>query len=406
MRTSGIRSVLAVGVVDVASLAASAKRAGYDVYAVDYCGDQDLEQNCIASLSLMSQMKVRSYAGLFGGSAPRGILRLAGDLERTHKIDALLLSSGLDDSPDILQALDDLAPILGNAPNLIVKVRDKSNFFMQLEGLGIAFPRTVAAQDIEEVKSASRDLGFPVVLKPRGGFGGVGIRKASSQRELEDAFTSVHTLNRGVLVQEYVTGTHASASVIAVPGKALTLAVTEQLLGIHDVGQLEPFGYCGNIVPLSAPMHVTERCGEVAEKVASQLGLVGSNGVDLVVSQEGEPYVIEVNPRFQGTIECVERVLGLNVVDAHVNACTERKLPPKIRKPSEFCMRLVLFAKKRSAVPDLSILEECRDVPQPGLALEKGEPLCSIVLEGHSRTVVLEKARRTYRSIYDSLFSN
>lgn len=35
----GIRSVLAVGAVDVAPVAASARRAGYDVYAADYYGD-------------------------------------------------------------------------------------------------------------------------------------------------------------------------------------------------------------------------------------------------------------------------------------------------------------------------------------------------------------------------------
>jgi hypothetical protein len=171
------------------------------------------------------------------------------------------------------------------------------------------------------------------------------------------------------------------------------------------VGQREPFGYCGNIVPLSAPAHIIDRCKDTAETVVSHFSLIGSNGVDLVVSEEGTPYVIEVNPRFQGTIECVERVLRLNLVEAHVRACVERRLPAILKEAQSFCMRLVLFARQRSAAPDLSVLKECRDVPSPGAIVEEGEPLCSIVVEDRGTNALLKKAKQTYRSIYSSLSS-
>jgi len=113
--------------------------------------------------------------------------------------------------------------------------------------------------------------------------------------------------------------------------------------------------------------------------------------------------VIEVNPRFQGTIECVERVFGLNLVEAHVRACVERRLPAILNETETFCMRLVLFAKQRSAAPDLSAVKECRDVPSPGAIVEGGEPLCSIVMQNPSRNALLKKEKQTYRSIYLSL---
>ena len=403
MVRSDIRSVLVVGAVDVAPLAASASRAGYHVYAVDYYGDQDLEHSCIASLSLTKHEKGESYGTVFSNLIPRALLQLVENLQKRRKIDASLLSSGLDDSPDALSGLDNLVPILGNPAKLFLRVRDRPMFFMELERLGVPHPKTVIAHNFGEAKSISKDLGLPLLLKPGAGFGGVGIRKASDFRELEDAFRSIHTRGCSVLIQEYVSGTHASASVVSIPGKALTLAVSEQLLGMPEVGQREPFGYCGNMVPLSAPAHIIDGCKDTAERVVSHFGLIGSNGVDLVVSEEGTPYVIEVNPRFQGTIECVERVLGLNLVEAHVRACVERRLPAILKETESFCMRLILFAKQRSAAPDLSVLKECRDVPSPGAIVEGGEPLCSIVMQDRSRNALLKKAKQTYRSIYRSL---
>lgn len=48
---------------------------------------------------------------------------------------------------------------------------------------------------------------------------------------------------------------------------------------------------------------------------------MGSNGVDMVMTHD-KIYVIEVNPRLQGTFECAE-LLGINVLDAHIKACKE-----------------------------------------------------------------------------------
>lgn len=49
-----IKNVLAIGAVDVSSLTASIKRAGYSAFAVDFYGDQDLERDAEANLSILS----------------------------------------------------------------------------------------------------------------------------------------------------------------------------------------------------------------------------------------------------------------------------------------------------------------------------------------------------------------
>jgi hypothetical protein len=125
----------------------------------------------------------------------------------------------------------------------------------------------------------------------------------------------------------------------------------------------------------------------------------------LVISRKGIPYVIEVNPRFQGTLECVEKVLGINLVEAHVNACLYNFLPNTREKIANVCARLILYAPERVLVPDLTIFTQIRNIPLPECRIDKGEPLCSVVVEGKTRAQVLYEAKEIAKKIYSMLRS-
>ncbi len=394
-----IHSLLVIG-TDIIPLAASAKRAGYQVYAVDYFGDQDLKSVCHESLSIIKQRAGKSCGQISAQFDPKTLLQLTKVLLKRHKIDASLLASGLDDLPRFLSALNDLVPILGNHPGAIKKIRNRREFFRELKRLRISHPTTATAKDLKAAKEKSRDIGYPVVVKPFKGFGGIGIRKAQNPREFERAFREVSLLDDKVLIQEWIPGTPASASLISSINGTVTLTVNEQILGMHEVGQQEPFGYCGNVVPLSANKVIVERCKRVVNRIASHFNLAGSNGIDFVITKEGNPYVIEVNPRFQGTLECVERTFGINIVEAHAEACTQGNLPAIARKTSGFCVRLILFAKQRLILPDLGKFKEVRDIPVPGVIVERGEPICSIIVEGTNRDSSMRKAKTIADAIY------
>lgn len=389
--------------LDVVSLATSAGRAGYEVYAIDYFGDQDLKRICSENLSIITQRQGQTCGRLAKHFDPKALLKLAKELIRKEKIDAALLSSGLDDSSDILFELNDLIPIIGNDPQTIHKVRNKIEFFQQLKRLGIPHPETALAQNFEEARKISKDIGYPVEAKPVSGFGGAGIRKAQSFYELKSLFQDIFTPNQKILIQEYISGISASVSLISSQNAAVTLTLNEQLLGMLELGQEEPFGYCGNVVPLLIEATIEANCKRIAEKIASHYGLVGSNGIDLVISKRGIPYVVEVNPRFQGTLECVERVLGMNIVDAHMKACVQGTLPSIKKKSLSSCVRLILYALQRSVVPDLNSLEEVRDIPLSGAVIEEGEPICSIVVEDTTRISSLKRAKRIAKFICNLL---
>jgi len=385
-------NLLVIG-MDIVSLATSARKVGYKVYAVDYFGDQDLKRVCHESLSVIKQTPGVTCGKLSTNFNPKTLLRLARELLKKNAIDATLLSTGLDDFPDVLFELNDMIPILGNHPHVIERIRDKMQFFQELKRLGIPHPETAMAENFEETRKKAKDIGYPVLVKPSRGFAGVGIRKAQSLRELKQAFRDASLIDEKFLIQEHISGIPASVSLISSADRAISLTLNEQLLGLRGVGQEEPFGYCGNVVPLVAARAVMEKCKNIAERITLHFGLVGSNGVDLVISKEGIAYVVEVNPRFQGTLECVERTLNLNIVKAHVEACVHGKTPTIEKSASAFCVRLILFASQRSVVPDLSSFKEVRDIPLPGVVIEQGEPACSILVYGVNRNSSLREAR-------------
>lgn len=382
----------------------SANEAGYKIYAADYFGDVDLRRVCSECEAAIEQERGKNCGKMESKFRPEAFLKMAKSLLQKYKIDGILLSSGLDDLSDVLIELNDLIPILGNSPEVIERVRKKPEFFEELRHLGIDHPETAIVKNVDEAKAAAIEIGYPVVVKPTRGFGGLGIRTARNSKEIGRAFLEASLVSEDLLVQKLINGIHASISFIAADKDVKVLTINEQLLGLRFLHQQEPLGYCGNIVPLYFTDSVFEKCRFIAEKIALHFGLKGSNGIDLVVSKKGPPYVVEVNPRFQGTMECVERVLRINLVESHVNACLHGSLPTIKQKVSTFCTRLILYAPRRVIAPDLTRFHEVRDIPLPGVIIEKGEPLCSSITEGKNRKLSSQKAKKLAESIYGMLY--
>ncbi|MEM3840389.1 MAG: hypothetical protein QW090_04485, partial [Candidatus Bathyarchaeia archaeon] len=184
-----IRNFLVIG-IDTTFIAASAKSAGYNVYAVDYFDDVDLQWTCDDYESAIKHRKSRSDGDKSTFFNPQVLFKLAKNFVKKHNINAILLSSGLDDQFDILCELNLIAPILGNSPNIIRKVREKQRFFKELKALGIPHPETVVVKSFLKAKEAAAKIGYPIVIKPTSGFGGIGIKVASNFSELAEALSS------------------------------------------------------------------------------------------------------------------------------------------------------------------------------------------------------------------------
>lgn len=402
MKKRNLENLLLVG-LDLVALAKSAKTLGFKVYAADFFGDYDLAKACDAYRAILRQEPEKSCGKIEDQFNPKHFVGLVRELLKEKLLDAMLLSSGLDDSFEVLDELDELVPILGNKPETFRRVRDKHRFFRELERLNLAYPNTAIVESLEDAWKAAKDIGYPVVVKPLSGFAGANIRKAENPKELKEEFKICSKIDGEAIIQKYIEGIHASISFLSSKNGVKILSINEQLLGLRELGQLEPFGFCGNIVPLMVSADIFQKCLELTEKIALHFGLLGSNGIDFVLSKDGIPYVIEVNPRFQATFECVERVLGINLVEAHINACLNNYLPDIRLEDGKHCVRLILYARNRVKAGDLTGLMWVRDVPFPQTIIEKGEPLCSVVVEAERREDALKEAMEKAELIYGKM---
>ena len=179
------------------------------------------------------------------------------------------------------------------------------------------------------------------------------------------------------------------------------IAVTEQLIGKLELGVSMPFGYCGNIVPLKNSATVIETMKSVSEELGSKLGLIGSNGFDFVIKND-QPFLVELNPRFQGSLECIDAVTSSNLVKLHIDACNGN-LPEKSLELKGYAIKMILYAKNRIIVPNLSQMSHILGVPVEGIILEPSNPVCTVFATGTEREITIEKVRSLADNVYRQL---
>ena len=76
----------------------------------------------------------------------------------------------------------------------------------------------------------------------------------------------------------------------------------------------------------------------MASSLTRRFGLIGVNGMDVVIGRDPEgvvrPYLVEVNPRFSGSMELAERARAVNVFSAHVEAWPGGCRTPRMPSPT------------------------------------------------------------------------
>ena len=129
----------------------------------------------------------------------------------------------------------------------------------------------------------------------------------------------------------------------------------------------------------------------ICAHLASAFELRGLFGVDLVWDGE-RAWVVEVNPRPTGSLECVEAAHDVGVFAAHLEACSGR-LPPltAASEPRRAAGKAILFATQEVRVGETHGWPErgIRDVPHPHERIASGHPICTLVSVQESPGAVL-----------------
>ena len=309
---------------NVRNVVESARKAGYEVYAYTKHVDADLIL----------------YA--------EGVFRAADNLkederkvrEISEELNAeVILSSGFE-----------LLKVENFGSEIKVEVVDKLKFYRELEKIGVNYPRLLS----------NGEFG---ILKPRVGGGGEGIKLGEYGE-------------KGYVHQEIVDGIPCSVSALRSEKCFAVAGVNLMLVGDENFFASK-FKYCGNVTPFRHEK--VEEMVKIAGELGEYFDLIGNYGVDYILGEE--LYVLEVNPRFQGSLDSIELSSDANLFELHVRAVEGKKIESV--KPKRVAARAILFTPKKIQVKVSPVGNPFYgDIPVKGEIYEKDSPLVSVFATG------------------------
>lgn len=351
----GAGSVVIVG-VSTRALAESASRAGYSCLSVDAFGDLD-QKSRVHNVGLSRDLG-RGY------SAAAAVA-----VGRRSAATAAAYVANLENHPAAVRRLARGRRLLGNTPATLLRARDPVAVAEVVRQAGGRVPLTLPSDQTRHAAAGVRWL-----RKPRRGGGGSGVRD----------WKLGAPLGPHELIQERIEGVLASVAFVADGRRAVLLGISGGLSGDPAFGA-QGYRYCGSLYPFFAERTLLDRMGAIISAVTEAFGLVGLNGIDFVL-REGEPYVLEINPRYCASMELIERGGGIGLFEAHVSACGGALPSVDYLAPTRDVLgKAILHARRDVVVGDSRrwlLRDDVRDVPFPGDRIRRGHPICTVFARG------------------------
>ena len=179
---------------------------------------------------------------------------------------------------------------------------DKGKLFAAAARLGVPTPATLFVERAGDTLDLADSLGYPVVLKPYrsrillpGRWLTTSVRIAASREEVsalvreDPAFA-----NHPFLLQAYVEG--EGQGVFTFYGEGHPLA----FFAHRRIRERPPWG---GVSVLSESVPVNEEMADIARKLLGTVEWSGAAMVEFKVSPDGTPYLMEINPRFWGSLQ-------------------------------------------------------------------------------------------------------
>ncbi|HWO22338.1 MAG TPA: D-alanine--D-alanine ligase [Kofleriaceae bacterium] len=150
-----------------------------------------------------------------------------------------------------------------------------------------------ATKDVHDLMGVHGDFGFPCVVKPTREGSSVGVAICQAEAELAPAVESALCFDDELLVERYISGQEVSVAILG--DRAIGAVEIAPRSGFYDYSHKYTRGATDYFVP---PRLSPERYRGVlvqALRAHTALGCRGATRVDMIVSESGNEFVLEVN---------------------------------------------------------------------------------------------------------------
>jgi len=191
-------------------------------------------------------------------------------------------------------------PYTGSGPVASTIAMNKARSQALLKGSGFAIPKylTVSAGapviEWEKVKK----LGLPLVIKPTNRGSSVGVRIVRRWQDFHKALAASFRHSDSLMFQQYISGIEVTCGVLDINNIAVPLVPTEivpQKSQFFDFRAKYSIGGSREITPPCLPASVIKIIQATALRAHKILECAGMSRTDMIVSNDGTVYTLEVN---------------------------------------------------------------------------------------------------------------
>lgn len=220
--------------------------------------------------------------------------------------------------------------IIGTSSQSLDLAEDRGRFSELLAANDIPYPQFGVIEDAEEALELSKEIGFPLLVRPSYVLGGQGMKIVINEQELEEHVVNLMKSIPGnrVLLDHFLEG--------AIEAEADAICDGEDVYIIGIMEHVEPAGiHSGDSYAVLPPYNlgdfVMHQIEAHTRKIALALNTVGLINIQFAIKDD-KVYIIEANPRASRTVPFI----GKAYQEPYVNYATKVMLGEKKLKDFDF----------------------------------------------------------------------
>ncbi len=198
--------------------------------------------------------------------------------------------------------------VIGTSFDALDLAEDRGRFSNLLKDLDIPYPKFGVVESAEQAIDLSRDLGFPLLVRPSYVLGGMKMKIVINEEELEHHVVDIlrDMPNNQILLDHFLGGA------IECEADAICDGENVQIIGIMQ--HIEPAGiHSGDSYAVLPPYNlgdfIIQQIEEHTKRIAVALKTVGLINVQFAVKDD-VVYIIEANPRASRTVPFIAKAYG------------------------------------------------------------------------------------------------
>ena len=176
---------------------------------------------------------------------------------------------------------------------------DKISTKRAVAGRGINLAREVfiCRGDKVEPQAIVDKLGLPIFVKPNASGSSFGVTKVTSVEQIEAAVEAAFAESDQVLIEECIVGREFGCGVVVTEDREILLPITEIVSkrDFFDYQAKYTEGLSDEITPAQISEDVRKKLNRMTLEAYRACRCSGIVRIDFIVTQAGEPYMIEIN---------------------------------------------------------------------------------------------------------------